>query len=647
MTTPVDRFLAARHKGFSAPLDVALAIIEYLETPEDVVNYALSHRDLLDYWINYSSAIQERWAAAADPESNPLAFEPDPTPANPQSSLALNSERDTTFRAFSMRIVQKLFSPTARKCLTTAIMMPNPSDRIYDIEYRRANPSIGLPSPFPDLFARKSDRFQMYWNADQHQETLFSFKNLNRISPIDTASRRMALDFSKKALSLDPSTAHHSPPSFAHPSLRLSNPLFRFAESVRNDSPIQDLAQLHETERERLLSSFYMYETLCATSLKITGNWEIRHGLDADRAFRQQQAESQALTQAQQVAINAGQAPPDALPPGTVPPVPPTSIAQWNQLRCQNSPLWNQPGCQVERVRTVYMYVKLQWHLMFHALFVEWLDSLTRYTNAYNDPAINNVTFFASQDHTFSLFKTSLAPPIFQNRAALLEQIDVLCSKGLAFLHEALCMSADDRRQMLVSTFYPRRWSAGLSTQDYLVKGLFHQITHHKTTLMHNNSDLSWTDSIDRALGHNYAWLWLNTQYTPGGLVNVDDFDYGSDRVNPLRRRGYVFWNQWRLIRTWCGTHDEMEAIALNPSEWPLDFCDGSGFLDDASRGNQADLEFTVRPRAYPEMVWQQAAAAFRTPYPPPALVEFPIMGETIRIWEDLDANGNPIYPTF
>ena len=41
--------------------------------------------------------------------------------------------------------------------------------------------------------------------------------------------------------------------------------------AARDTSPVQDLALLHEAERERIMVAFYQYEAMCATSAKVTG----------------------------------------------------------------------------------------------------------------------------------------------------------------------------------------------------------------------------------------------------------------------------------------------------------------------------------------------------------------------------------------
>ncbi|KAI0598559.1 hypothetical protein F4775DRAFT_601149 [Biscogniauxia sp. FL1348] len=642
--SPLDRWVDSGHPGFHAPLDVAMIVLEYLDTPESIVNYALSHRDLLDYWIQFTGATKQS-KINADPESDPRAFDPNPAPASPPNPAFGDP---TAFRQFARRIIRRIYSPLSQRCILTAITQPNPSRQIYDVDYRRANPIVGNPNPFPELIERKADRFRFFWESfdePNHADLLFTFKAFNHISPLDTACRRFALDFAKKALSAQPSLAHHSPPLFAHPSLRLPVPDFEEAVKVRDQSPLLDFNQLHETERERLLCSFYMYEALCATSLKVSGDWEIRHSMDSDQAARQQQAEDAVLAAAQQNAISTGQPAPASVPPGMVPPVAPTTLDDWNAHRCMQSPLWSQSACQVERVRSIYMYVRLQWHLMFHALFVEWHEELTRCAAAYNNPAVDNATFFGTQDHTPKGPDASTVPWVFLERAALVEWIEVLCSKGLVFLHEALCMSADQRRQMLVSTFYPTRWTQGpMSTEDYLVKGLFSTMSNHKTTLMNNNQDTSFSDELGRAHEQNFSWVMLNTSWNNNFVVDVRDVHFADDRYNPLRRRGYVFWNRARIQYMSLAQWDL--AAKLMDSDPPADFADGRNWLDSPFRKNQAGIEFAARPVAYPDMVWQQAARPFETPRFPPALVRFPILGQTVRIWEYLDVHGRPVIPT-
>ncbi|KAI3337593.1 hypothetical protein HD806DRAFT_477060 [Xylariaceae sp. AK1471] len=415
-------------------LDVALVIADELPLPEDIINFALACPGFLGYWLQITEVIEQRRPHVEDPESNPTPLLP-PITAGP---IPYDPARAIVFQEFSKRTMMRLFSPEIQANISTILFMPNPSDRIYDIDFRRQHPEVGDPSPFPMLFERKRERFRMYYQAPEYRELLFTFKNLNRISPLCKAIHHFATDFVKKALSTFPSCAHHSPPYFAHESLlslQIPDPTQTLtadwiqSANIRDSSPVQHLDMLHETERERLMLAFYQYEAMCVTSCKITGYWEIRRAL-------------------QQLQVNN------------------PSMVEWNEDRARQSPLWAQSACQIERVVTIYQYVRLQYLLIFYALWVEYRELLNQYTTEANNAGYNG---------SFGTWGIVEPPAIFEDKISLLEWIDVLCSRGLLFLFEVLRMDLDQRRDFLVRTYHPTRakamTSGTLEDEHYLMKG--------------------------------------------------------------------------------------------------------------------------------------------------------------------------------
>ncbi|KAI1368422.1 hypothetical protein F5Y08DRAFT_295755 [Xylaria arbuscula] len=473
------------------PLELALEIADALEAPEDIINFALACPGFLAYWIHLTEIIQQRRLYQEDPESNP----PLQLPPIQDGPLIYDPARIALFQGYSQRTVRRLFSDEIQRLIMLILFMPNPSNKIYDIEWRQEFPQVVDLEPYSLLAYRRAERFDMYYKGPEYGEMLFTFKNINRISPYSTAIHNFATDFVKKALSYDHDVAHHCFPASAHPSLVRDDPLSQRATAARDRSPIQSLDQLHETERERIMLAFYQYEAMCATSAKVTGYWEIRRACDV-------------MVGGQRRGING-----------------------WNFDRARQSPLAGQSMCQIERVVSVYHYVRLQYLLMFDALLAEYKELLyeSEWQFRFSSRGIRTRTW---RDHI---------APMFGNAEAKLEWVDVMCSKGLLFLHEVLNMDIDRRRDFFVNTWYPTRASHSygfLIDSDHLIKGIF-SVFDGQISL----TDLNYSDELDNASGQNLAWVEYNYQF-PDLVLDTDFLD---ERPNSLRRRGYVFWNRERL----------------------------------------------------------------------------------------------------
>ncbi len=586
MATPLALWLQTRNAHLQKlPLELALEIAEKLDSPEDIVNFALACRAFLDYWLHLTETLQQRRPHEEDPESNPPVH-----PPVQDGTIEYNPTRVDLFQAYSKRTIQRLFSPETRRLIMLILFMPNSSHRVYDIEFRRNYPQVGDPSPFPLLFERRTERFNMYYAKPEYQDLLFTFKNLNRVSPYSKAIHQFATDFAKKALSSDANLAHHSFPSFAHQSLSLDGPDSRYTASLRDASPIQDLNQLHETERERLLLAFYQYEAMCTTSAKVTGYWEIRRAVDV-------------VVQGGRLGLNG-----------------------WNAERTFQSPIAGQSCCQIERVVCVYHYVRLQYLLIFNALFAEYRNNLEQATMAAEALGI---------DGSKSPWGP-LVPAIFANSEARLEWIDVLCSKGCLFLHEILSMNGDRRREFFCRTYYPTRVSPSrfLLESEYLIKGIFHTLDNRLSL-----NKFTYSDVLGDAGGQNLAWLSFNHL----GLGQSKNTTFTSEGKNPLRRRGWVFWNAER-----CRALGLENQEAMVNSLWDEP---NSLFLFPHCLDSEARLGHTegkvLYPKPLPNIAWLKARELFMTPADRPCLVEFGVLGETWRIGEEKDAQGGPILPSY
>ncbi|KAK5627624.1 hypothetical protein RRF57_003339 [Xylaria bambusicola] len=609
MSTPLDTWVrgqVAPVQGpiHNLPLELALQVADQLDTPEDIINFALACPGFLNYWIHLTEIMQQRRPHLEDPESNP-PFQLPPVQAGP---IMYDPRRVELFQDYSESTMRRLFSPEIQRLLLLILFMPNPSEKIYDIEFRRNYPQVGQLDPFPLLFQRRTERFNRYYRTIEYGGLLFSFKNMNRISPYSKAINEFATDFVKKALSADPDVAHHTHPSTAHPSLRRSDPLSQRADALRDSSPVQNLSQLHETERERLMLAFYQYEAMCATSCKITGYWEIRYACNI-------------VTNGQRKGIDG-----------------------WNADRTNQSPLAGQSLCQIERIVCVYNYIRLQYLLMYEALWNEYTELLYA---AEAQATAAGIFLYTSKTQATSaaIYNTPggplvWVPQMFQDPVKKEEWIDILCSKGCLFLHEVLKMDKDQRREFLVRTWYPTRAKTSaslfahfLSDSECLVKGIFTQYTNQPAL----TDDFSYSDAVENAGQQNLAWVLYNNR--PNGVRLID---LNWERRNGLRRRGYVFWNCDRLRAMGLDTLDALERLTFLHPDTEFSLLNALDSLRHLGRMVPAHIEDS---QTIPDVAWEAAGRLFNTPPDRPLLVEFGVLGETWRIGEHLDARGRPRQP--
>ncbi|KAI1755537.1 hypothetical protein F4782DRAFT_488882 [Xylaria castorea] len=601
-TTPLDRFATRGKKSpiYDLPLDVGLKLLETLESPEDMINFALTCPGLLNYWIHFREIIEQRRAHDGDPESNPDMDLPQ-TLLIEDGPILYSPEREITFQAYSRRIMNKLYSPEIQRLVLLILFMPNPSNRIYDIEFRRQHSQTGNPSPYPLLFQRRSERFRRYYIDIEYQDLLFTFKNLNRISPYWKATQDFATDFVKKALSRAPNWAHHSAPTFAAANINWYSldPNGPRARHFRDSSPIQNLDQLDATERERLILAFYQYEAVCATSTKISGYWEIRRAIDAG--------------------INNQH-----------------NFDTWNSERVRQSPLAQQPSCQIERVATVYYYVRLQYLFLFYSLWLEYTDFLSQTDNLVNE------------DRNPHLSVSIETPDVFEDKQSLLEWIDILCSRGLLFLHEVLRMGTDQRRDFLVKTYYPTRSKfTELTDREHVMKSFFDKLSLRPAL----DDAVTYSDELSNASGPNLAWLRYNTVAAEETtMIKTANFVDEAD-IN-LRRTGYVFWNADRCIALGLDDRGKLEELQFNAdNSWGQGIIYGvAGWLDSPFQLRHAPGEMgLMNPEKFlHDTALVQARNPFTTPKPAPLLVEFGILGETWRLGENkATPGGEPLLPNF
>ncbi|KAJ2986767.1 hypothetical protein NUW58_g4872 [Xylaria curta] len=553
MSTPLDDWIhgSAPH----LPFDVAFEIAESISSPRDL----------------------QRKPIDEDPESNPQHYLP-PIQNGP---IPYDSSKEVIFQYYSKRVMDKFFSDDIKRQVLLILFMPNPSNRIYNVEFRTQYPQVGDPNPYPLLAQRRQERFQKYYIDPEYQDSLFTFKNLNRISPYYTAINLFATDFAKKALSDNPSLAHHCPPSFAHNSLNLQDETWQKALRARDSSEFSDLKDLHETEQERLKLAFYQYEAMCCTSARVSGYPEIRHATDA--------------------MVNNE----------------PIGVEGWNANRAQQSPLDQESGCQIERVASVYYYVRLQYLLIFHALWYEYSNYLQ-----LCETEAKNRGFAGTESRNWG---DSEIPQIFDDKSAQMEWIDILCSKGLLFLYEILNMDAERRREFLVRSYYPQRARFDhLMNRDHLVKGVFHALSPRPAV---DNTFTS--DQLEDASEPNLAWVRYNTVET-GGRTRILLTDYCDETNNALRRTGYVFWNADRCLRKGFDQRNTMLALQ---HENMVYFGNGPGYLDSAGRRftMQSWLEYVNKPKAFLDIVLRHAGQLYMTPRTTPQLIEFGVLGETWR----------------
>ncbi|KAI0976302.1 hypothetical protein F4678DRAFT_482515 [Xylaria arbuscula] len=545
------------------PIEMILEIASNLNSPQDLINFSLAYPPYMDHWIHLTEIIQHRTRYQEDPAGIRL------------------------FQSYSLVTMQRLFSPEIQRLLLLILFMPNPSNEIYDTDFRRAHPQVGDPSPYPLIFQRRAERFQMYYHNAESRDLLFTYRNFIRIAPLCDTIRAFATDFAKKSLSNNANIAHHAPPSFAHESLNMPRePDFPPTIYYRDQSTIQDLSRLHETERERLMLAFYQYEAMCATSAKVTGYWEIRRAVDG-------QAER---------------------------------LNGWNQRRIQQSPLAGQSLCQIERVRCVYTYVRLQYLIIFNQLWVEYRERLETIANYARE---NNIT--DGENRPWG----ALPPAIFADGDSMVEWLDILCSKGLMFLHEVLSMDKDRRRQFFCQTYYPTRVRPTnfLVDAEYLVNGIFHMLNREEAL-----TDLNYSDALEDAGAQNHAWVQFNNM----GDGTARHTLFSSEVLNNLRREGWVFWNADRCRQRGLAHRNEMEVKAAYQ---PLGFFHLPYFFDHRVRIGRVRGELLYGVLL--DKVWLKAREPFMTPASRPSVVEFGVQGERWRLGEDVNEHGEPILPSY
>lgn len=348
---------------------------------------------------------------------------------------------------------------------------------------------------------------------------------VNEIQSFEETFREFANDFAKKALSVHPSWAHHAPPSFAHESLNFQLPELCEALVIRDTSLTQDIGLLHKTERERLIVAFDQYEDLCSDAAWIYD----------------------------------------------FPDLP------WLRAPGQTGPYGPPSPCQFERVTAVYYYVRLQYLLMFHALWIEYKNHLNQFSQEA-DPAAR-----------VELLEISQIPLIFRNQQILLQGINRLCSMGLMFLFQVLRMDANKRREALIT--YSRivqgsQWFYRSSS----IKDLLHRYCGQPAV-----ECVAHSDSLSNIAGPNRAYLRQVTSNVQGKTI-VHNTRFCNEKLNNLRRRGYAFWNADRCMA--LGLDDE-DQVASMIKEDPGPFLNGNGFLDSQRRLlglSQACLELIAGP---------------------------------------------------
>ncbi|KAI1306605.1 hypothetical protein F5Y03DRAFT_394447 [Xylaria venustula] len=407
------------------------------------------------------------------------------------------------------------------------------------------------------------------------------------LNPLWDIIQAFATDFAKKSLSNNHNLAHHAPPSFAHESMNMpGQPDFHATVYYRDTSRIQDLSQLHETERERIMLAFYQYEATCVTSAKISGYWEIRRAVDG-----------------QERRLNG-----------------------WNEQRVLQSPLAGQSLCQIERVRCVYNYVRLQYLIIFNQLWIEYRERLETTANYARE---NNI--FDGEDRPWG----PLVPDIFADGDSMVEWIDILCSKGLAFLHEVLSMDKRRRREFFCQTYYPTRVSSPhfVGTEEYLVNGIFYMLERREAL-----TDLNWSDALENAGAANLAWVQFNNL----GDGSARSTFFSSEILNNLRREGWVFWNADRCMERELHQRIKMECKAVYQ---PQQFYYLPNFFDQHTRMGRVQ-----GGQLYPALldkIWLKAGQPFTTPASRPSIVEFGVQGERWRLGEEVDKHGEPILPSY
>jgi hypothetical protein len=567
------------------PLELALDVVDVMTQPEDIISYALANPDVLRYWLKLGQDLLKRYPghmALEDLESTIRA-----DPALPDFGLMLvDPKRGIIFENFAKNTMRRLFSVDIQLNLMLILYMPNPSHRVWDFDYRRAN-HLGDNRPYALLLQRREARFKRLYIEKQYGKLLFSWMNFNRISPLCKAVYLFATDYTKKALSEQPIFATHSAPTFAHESLlNYPDDTWRRGAQLRDSSPIQSLECLHEVEQERLRLAFFQYECLCVTSTKITGYWEI------DDLITRQYG----------------------------------NYDGWNDARTARSVLASGSLCQAERVNTVYRYIRQLYLLMFWTLWDEYTRLVREMRKEYPEGEV-------MRPHT-----SEEMPPIFGDRPALLEWIDVLCSRGLVFLSEILKMNADQRRSFFVSTFHPTKAKRRLMpTAHHLVRGAFASLEEmfgKQGKLIVSLNDYTDLDPTAPNLG----WC----AYWGRGLSG---FSFDNSLVNTLRHSGYVFWETRRCVERKLDKYDSMDYMTTS-MPFNHDFCGGIDALDSINRLEMTEPQWVQFKAQLPEAGWVQAREVFYDPTTP-SVVHFGILDETWRIAENTTEDGYPIEPDY
>jgi len=568
------------------PLELALDIVDAMTQPEDIINFAMANPDVLRYWLKLGQDLSQRYPDHPALEDVESMFRADPVLPN-CGPMLIDPTRGVIFEHFARSTMKRLFSVDIQLSLMLILYMPNPSNRVWDFDYRRAN-HLEENRPYALLLQRREARFKRLYVEQQYRELLFSWRNFNRISPLCKAIYLFATDFTKKALSEQPSIATHSPPTFSHESLLdYQDETWRRATQLRDSSPIQSLESLHEVEQERLRLAFFQYECLCVTSAKITGYWEID-----DLITRQY-----------------------------------TNYDGWNNARAARSVLASGSLCQAERVNTVYRYVRQLYLLLFWTLWDEYSGLVRKLREQYPDGEV--MRRYRSED----------MPPMFEDKPSLFEWIDVLCSKGLVFLSEILKMDAVQRKTFFVSTFHPTKAKRRLMpVEQRLVAGVFASLlelfrSEGKTTV----DPEDYTDLDPTA--PNLAWcrFW-------GHQFNTRDFDFDDNLINSLRHSGYVFWETRRCVERKLDIFYEMDYI-MYILPFNDDIFRGPDALDSVARIYDPEPKWTAFKEELPEAGWVRARQAFDDPTP--SVVHFGILDETWRIAENTDEDGYPIEPDY
>ncbi|KAI0393600.1 hypothetical protein F5Y17DRAFT_458725 [Xylariaceae sp. FL0594] len=528
------------------PLELALDIVDTLTDPEDVYNFAVGHRDVLRYWLKLGQDIDQRCPDHQLLQDVEAAAQADPAALANLGPMLFDPERGVIFELFAQNLMNRFFSQDLQLYLMLILYMPDPAHRVWDIDYRRANPALGELA-----------------ELQPHRPSLQGHPPVcDRL-------------FAKKALSDDWRAAVHSPPALGHRDLlRCWNPHETHAAAIRDRSTYQSLEMLNHVERERLRIAFFQYETLCATNAKITGYWEI------DDLVKTKYGDYDG----------------------------------WNNARAARSVLADESACQVERVNSVYRYVRLVYLVLFWNLFEEYNRLLFQLHAEYEVKAqrrkrkLRRVKRHAKRRDGPEMFNDSRRkmkllrlrhakhrdrPEIFNDPSGMEEWIDILCSRGLVFLYEITAIA------------------------------------------------------------------------TKSQPLTREEIKFGNPSLDPLRLQGYVFWEKDRSVLRGQGSKDYMWEVRNNAYlimaswgtgreslrvsdqcfRWPAHlndpvhlwnwtvFCQG--------------LPLPSREDSRPRLTgpgWRRARKAFAASVPTPAVVDFGVRGETWRIAEEVSRDGEVEY---